>query len=64
VERLEVLGACIMGGVSTGYNSGEQHNQRAQIYGGHNGVSRKTLQNKKMGLSVRAVCGRETSAGG
>jgi hypothetical protein len=28
VERFEVLGACIIGGISTAYNNGEQHSHR------------------------------------
>jgi hypothetical protein len=41
VQHVEVLGTCVMGGISTVYNSGEQHDQRALLYGGHNGVVKK-----------------------
>jgi hypothetical protein len=43
VECLEVLGTCIIGGISAAYNDGEQHSQRDRVYEGHNGVSINTL---------------------
>jgi hypothetical protein len=51
VERFAVLGACLIRGISTIYDSGGQHSQRKRVYGGDNGVSRKTLT--KIRLSRR-----------
>jgi hypothetical protein len=42
VERVEVRGTCIIGGVSTVHSEG-QHDQRPPLYGGYNGVSIKNL---------------------